>query len=188
MALLSNITSLRFLGVSKKFSLMVVFLSIFNFSIFFFTVKYPCGKVFVTRKKRSVLLPADYSNGMSDQEGLPTNETSTEENFVITTESPTPQPDNRTSSRNPNVHTRIVGGDECLPGQCPWQVNGGGFALHVGRACLWGKGSSGSFQLVAHVTCQWQRDIAELCDPGQLDVLFCKLQPHGVKTKGFMPF
>lgn len=122
---------------------MVVFLSMINFSIFFFTVKYPCGKVFVTRKKRSVLLPADYSNGMSDQEGLPTNETSTEEDFVITTESPTPQPDNRTSSRNPNVHTRIVGGDECLPGQCPWQVNGGGFALACGQSVSLEEGEQG---------------------------------------------
>lgn len=26
-------------------------------------------------------------------------------------------------------------------------------------------------------------DVAELCGPGHLDVLLCKLQPHGVKTK-----
>uniref|UniRef100_A0A452H7L2 Coagulation factor X n=1 Tax=Gopherus agassizii TaxID=38772 RepID=A0A452H7L2_9SAUR len=24
---------------------------------------------------------------------------------------------------SPNPHTRIVGGDDCLPGECPWQVN-----------------------------------------------------------------
>lgn len=113
---------------------MLAFLSIFNFSILLFTVKYPCGKVSVARKKRSVLLPTDHSSGMSDQEDPPTN-TSAEEDFAITTESPTPPPDNRTSGKTPYVDTRIVGGDECLPGQCPWQVNGGGFALHVGRAC-----------------------------------------------------
>lgn len=41
---------------------------------------------------------------------------------------------------------------------------------------------------VSHVTCQWQRDVAEVCDPGHLDVLFCQLQPHSVKTKGFVLF
>ncbi|XP_071287227.1 coagulation factor X-like, partial [Agelaius tricolor] len=86
------------------------------------TVKYPCGKVSVARKKRSFLLPTDHSRGMSDEEDPPPYEMTTEENFVITTESPTPPPDNRTSSKNPYVNTRIVGGDECLLGQCPWQA------------------------------------------------------------------
>lgn len=149
---MTRITSLYFLVISKRFPLSLVFLSIFNFSILLFTVKYPCGKVSVVRKKRSVLFPADHSNVTSDQEDPPPYEMSTEENFVITTESPTPPPDNRTRSKTPYVDTRIVGGDECLPGQCPWQVNGRGFALHVGRACVWGKGSSGSFQLGAFWT------------------------------------
>uniref|UniRef100_U3JP32 coagulation factor Xa n=1 Tax=Ficedula albicollis TaxID=59894 RepID=U3JP32_FICAL len=90
------------------------------------TVKYPCGKVFLVRNKRSVLSPADYSNETSDEGDPPANETSAEEIFAVTTESPTPPPDNRTSSKTPYVDTRIVGGDECRPGQCPWQVSGGG--------------------------------------------------------------
>ncbi|XP_058678752.1 coagulation factor X [Ammospiza caudacuta] len=94
------------------------------------TVKYPCGKVSVVRKKRSVLSPTDQGNVTSDQEDPPPYEMTTEENFVITTEenfvitteSPTPPPDNRTRSKTPYVDTRIVGGDQCLPGQCPWQA------------------------------------------------------------------
>uniref|UniRef100_A0A8C0U5T1 Coagulation factor Xa n=1 Tax=Cyanistes caeruleus TaxID=156563 RepID=A0A8C0U5T1_CYACU len=86
------------------------------------TVKFPCGKVFVARQKRSVLSPADYNNGTSDEEMTFANGTSAEEGFAITTESPTPPPDNRTSSKTPYVDTRIVGGDECPPGQCPWQA------------------------------------------------------------------
>lgn len=132
---MSDITSPCYLGSSKKFPLMLVFFSI-NCGILLFTVKYPCGKIFVARKRRSVLSPADYSNGTSNQEDPPVNETSTEEDFAITTESPTPPPDNRTSRKNPYVNTRIVGGDECPLGQCPWQVNGGGFAQHVGRVCV----------------------------------------------------
>uniref|UniRef100_A0A8C9MN27 coagulation factor Xa n=1 Tax=Serinus canaria TaxID=9135 RepID=A0A8C9MN27_SERCA len=97
------------------------------------TVQYPCGKISVVRKKRTVLSPTEHSNVTSDQEDPPANETSTEEDFAITTESPTPPPDNRTSSKTPYVDTRIVGGDECLPGQCPWQVNGGSLALTVGE-------------------------------------------------------
>ncbi|XP_071427269.1 coagulation factor X-like [Pithys albifrons albifrons] len=85
-------------------------------------VKYPCGKVVVRRKKRSTLLHTDYSNVMSDQEGPATNEMSTEDDIVITTASPNPQTGNRTSSKNPYVQTRIVGGDECHLGECPWQA------------------------------------------------------------------
>lgn len=105
------------------FPLVLVFLSVSNFNIVVFTVKYPCGKVFVKRKKRSIILPADNINGTSDQDVPPTNETSLEEDFVTTTESPTVRPGNETSGKTPYVHTRIVGGDECLLGECPWQVN-----------------------------------------------------------------
>ncbi|XP_075573241.1 coagulation factor X [Pelecanus crispus] len=86
------------------------------------SVKYPCGKVFVKRKKRSVFLPADNSNVNSDQDGLPKNGTSLEEDILTTTESPTTRPGNGTSIKGSFVHTRIVGGDECLPGECPWQA------------------------------------------------------------------
>ncbi|XP_010085785.1 PREDICTED: coagulation factor X-like, partial [Pterocles gutturalis] len=101
------------------------------------SVKYPCGRVFVKRKKRSVILSADNSNVTSDEDILragnssvtshedvpPTNGTSLEEDIVTTTESPTARPGNGTSSKTPYVITRIVGGDECLLGECPWQVN-----------------------------------------------------------------
>lgn len=93
----------------------------------------------MARKKRSVLSPADYSNGTSDQADPPANETSTEEYFAFTTESPTSPPNNRTGRKTPYVDTRIVGGDECPPGHCPWQVSGGGCALHVGRAVSEGR-------------------------------------------------
>ncbi|KAM9301056.1 coagulation factor X-like [Morus bassanus] len=85
------------------------------------SVKYPCGKVYVKRKKRSVILPADNSNVTSDQDGPPTNGT-TLEDIVTTTETPTLQPGNETSSKSPYVITRIVGGDECRLGECPWQA------------------------------------------------------------------
>lgn len=102
---------------------MLVFLSISNFNILVFTVKYPCGKVLVKRNKRSVILPADNSNVTSDQDGPPTNGTSLEEDIVTTTESPTVRPGNETSGKTPYVDTRIVGGNECRLGECPWQVN-----------------------------------------------------------------
>ncbi|KAM9594156.1 coagulation factor X [Morphnus guianensis] len=86
------------------------------------SVKYPCGKVFVKRKKRSVILPDDKSNVTSNQDGPPTNGTSLEAAIVTTTESPTVRPGNGTSSKTPYVNTRIVGGDECLLGECPWQA------------------------------------------------------------------
>ncbi|GAB0179010.1 coagulation factor X [Grus japonensis] len=86
------------------------------------SVKYPCGKVFVKRKKRSVILPDDNSDVTSDQDGPLTSGTSLEEDIVTTTESPTPRPGNETSSKTPYVITRIVGGDECHLGECPWQA------------------------------------------------------------------
>ncbi|XP_010138303.1 PREDICTED: coagulation factor X, partial [Buceros rhinoceros silvestris] len=87
------------------------------------SVKYPCGRVLVTRKKRSLILPTDSnSNATSDQDVLPTNGTCLEEDIVTTTESPTPRPGNGTSNRSPYVDTRIVGGEECRLGECPWQA------------------------------------------------------------------
>uniref|UniRef100_A0A8C3JT36 coagulation factor Xa n=1 Tax=Calidris pygmaea TaxID=425635 RepID=A0A8C3JT36_9CHAR len=86
------------------------------------TVKYPCGKVVVKRKKRSTILPADNGNVTSDQDGPLTNETSLEEDIVTTTESPTVLPGRETSSKTPYVDTRIVGGNECRLGECPWQA------------------------------------------------------------------
>lgn len=102
---------------------MLLCLSFSNFNIFSFTVKYPCGKVFVERKKRSVILPTDNGSIASDQDVSPTNGASLEEDFVTTTESPTLRPGNETSGKTPYVDTRIVGGDECRLGECPWQVN-----------------------------------------------------------------
>ncbi|XP_010223633.1 PREDICTED: coagulation factor X-like [Tinamus guttatus] len=93
------------------------------------SVKFPCGKVFVKRKKRSVISPADNSNATGTEVVSPTNGTILEEDIVATTESPTVQPRNQTSIQSPNVITRIVGGDECLLGECPWQavlINEGG--------------------------------------------------------------
>ncbi|KAM9245436.1 coagulation factor X-like [Leptosomus discolor] len=86
------------------------------------SVKYPCGRVFVKRKKRSVVLPADNSNVTSDQDVPPTNGRTLEEYIVTTTESPTVRPGNGTSGKTPYVNTRIVGGDDCLLGECPWQA------------------------------------------------------------------
>ncbi|XP_030332512.1 coagulation factor X-like [Strigops habroptila] len=86
------------------------------------TVKYPCGKVFVKRKKRSVVLLTDNSNVTDDPHVTPTYETSLEEDIVTTTESPTLRPGSETNSNTQYVNTRIVGGDECLLGECPWQA------------------------------------------------------------------
>lgn len=102
---------------------MVVFLSTSNFNILVFTVKYPCGKIFVKREKRSVILPTDNSNVTGDPDTARTYETSSEEDIVTTTESPTSHPGNETNSDTQYVNTRIVGGDECRLGECPWQVN-----------------------------------------------------------------
>ncbi|XP_042666614.1 coagulation factor X [Centrocercus urophasianus] len=86
-------------------------------------VKYPCGKVLVKRTKRSIVLPTNSStNATSDQDVPSMNETSLEEDFATTTESPTPPPRNRSRMTDPNVDTRIVGGDECKLGECPWQA------------------------------------------------------------------
>lgn len=86
-------------------------------------VKYPCGKVLMKRIKRSVILPTNSNtNATSDQDVPSTNESILEEVFTTTTESPTPPPRNGSSITDPNVDTRIVGGDECRPGECPWQA------------------------------------------------------------------
>nr|XP_005022007.2 coagulation factor X [Anas platyrhynchos] len=87
------------------------------------SVQYPCGKVFVKRKKRSVILPTESSNVTSEQDGLFPNGTSLEEEEIVTTtESPTLPPRNGSSIKTPYVDTRIVGGDECHLGECPWQA------------------------------------------------------------------
>lgn len=101
-----------------------MFQSFSNCSILVFTVKYPCGKVLMKRIKRSVILPTNSNtNATSDQDVPSTNGSILEEVFTTTTESPTPPPRNGSSITDPNVDTRIVGGDECRPGECPWQVN-----------------------------------------------------------------
>lgn len=112
-------------GVVKESPLPCIFQSFFsNCSILVFTVKYPCGKVLVKRTKRSIVLPTNSStNATSDQDVPSMNETSLEEDFATTTESPTPPPRNRSRMTDPNVDTRIVGGDECKLGECPWQVS-----------------------------------------------------------------
>lgn len=131
--------------VLSSFTLCGSFFS--NCSIIVFTVKYPCGKVFVKRKKRSVILPTESSNVTSEQDGPFPNGTSLEEEIVTTTESPTLPPRNGSSIKTPYVDTRIVGGDECHLGECPWQVNlGSVFCMKAARV------SEGSSAIV-HLTC-----------------------------------
>lgn len=101
---------------------MLMLLSISNSYILDFTVKYPCGRVFVKRKKRSVISPPDNSSVTSDEDVPSINGTVLEEDIVTTTESPTISPANEARDKNPHVITRIVGGDECRLGECPWQV------------------------------------------------------------------
>ncbi|KAH1185534.1 hypothetical protein KIL84_018283 [Mauremys mutica] len=101
------------------------------------TEPFPCGKVYVKRKKRSVGSFGNSSSVTSEQDGklneLYNNNGTSHKNITRITDSPdlhlqneTKAPDRKETDPktnvSPNPHTRIVGGDDCLPGECPWQA------------------------------------------------------------------
>ncbi|XP_006272540.1 coagulation factor X isoform X1 [Alligator mississippiensis] len=94
------------------------------------TVPYPCGRVYIKKvSRRSVIsFHHNISDITSDQDGkspeLNNSYVTFEENITAFTESPTHHPLNETDGKggDPEVDTRIVGGDDCRPGECPWQA------------------------------------------------------------------
>ncbi|XP_074820008.1 coagulation factor X isoform X2 [Natator depressus] len=98
---------------------------------------FPCGKVYVKRKKRSVISFGNSSSVTSEQDGNPnelySNNGTSHRNITSIADSPDHLLQNETKAPNrtendpktnvsPNPHTRIVGGNDCLPGECPWQA------------------------------------------------------------------
>uniref|UniRef100_A0A8C3SWS1 coagulation factor Xa n=1 Tax=Chelydra serpentina TaxID=8475 RepID=A0A8C3SWS1_CHESE len=77
------------------------------------TEPFPCGKVYVKRKKRSVISHKNITS-ITDSPDL---------HLQNETKAPTRPENEPKTNGSPNPHTRIVGGDDCLPGECPWQVN-----------------------------------------------------------------
>ncbi|CAM2096484.1 unnamed protein product [Caretta caretta] len=101
------------------------------------TEPFPCGKVYVKRKKRSVISFGNSSSVTSEQDGNPnelySNNGTSHRNITSIADSPDLLLQNETKAPNrtendpktnvsPNPHTRIVGGNDCLPGECPWQA------------------------------------------------------------------
>ncbi|TFK09355.1 troponin I, fast skeletal muscle [Platysternon megacephalum] len=101
------------------------------------TEPFPCGKVYVRRKKRSVISFGNSSSVTSEQDSklneLYNNNGTSHKNITSITDSSDLHLQNETKAPartetdpktnvSPNPHTRIVGGDDCLPGECPWQA------------------------------------------------------------------
>ncbi|XP_067419765.1 coagulation factor X [Emydura macquarii macquarii] len=101
------------------------------------TGPFPCGKVQMNRKKRSVLSFGNGTSVTNEQDGKPiellNNNGESHQTIASTTNSSDLRLQNETkpskgtennpktdSSRNPD--TRIVGGEDCKPGECPWQA------------------------------------------------------------------
>uniref|UniRef100_A0A7M4FGA1 coagulation factor Xa n=1 Tax=Crocodylus porosus TaxID=8502 RepID=A0A7M4FGA1_CROPO len=94
-------------------------------------VPFPCGRVYIKKVSRRSVISVHHniSNITSNQDGkspeLNKSYVTFEENITPFTESPTHHPLNETDGMggDPEVDIRIVGGDDCRPGECPWQVN-----------------------------------------------------------------
>ncbi|XP_006139007.2 coagulation factor X [Pelodiscus sinensis] len=99
------------------------------------TEPFPCGKVYLKRKKRSVISFGNHSSVTNEQDGKPNelskNKETSHKDIANTTASPDVHLQNEIKAPNktendpkisPNPNVRIVGGKDCLPGECPWQA------------------------------------------------------------------
>uniref|UniRef100_A0A8C8RY19 coagulation factor Xa n=1 Tax=Pelusios castaneus TaxID=367368 RepID=A0A8C8RY19_9SAUR len=98
------------------------------------TEPFPCGKIQVKRKKRSV---DSFDKSTSEHDGKPSelfnNNGKSLESITSTTDGPNLHPQNGTkapkgtendpkTNMSPNLNVRIVGGNDCKLGECPWQA------------------------------------------------------------------
>lgn len=85
------------------------------------TEPFPCGRTAVKRQTRSVL-PYEHDLSISKSQDLLFNNTRGPEDILNIMNATHHVKDNKTTSEPTDDITRILGGRNCNPGECPWQA------------------------------------------------------------------